>query len=695
VWSAIGALALVGCASIPAGSAAVASVDVEGVRSLSSSDLKEKIATSESPKFLMLFQGVVYDYEIFDRFVLEADLARVEAFYRARGFYDVRVRAGRFEYLGQDRVRVTIEVEEGPPTVVRDVVLRGLDGLPPAVVARAKEAAVARLSRGERFDEEAYDATKGDIARALTEHGYAYARVHKHAQIELVDHAAIVSYDLVPGPPATFGPITVTGLDGLPEAPVRRAIDIEPGEPYSTAKIQAAKQAVLNLAVFGNVTIEPDLPEPPPANAVVPLTVKVEPSKLHQLTLGGGIEFDPIKTDLHALVGWDDHDFLGGLRNFHAQVKPGVVLYPLRMQTPLDAPSKLLLEEKARVELHQPGLFEARTNGVISTEVNTFPVLLTPQQSAPGVPVIGYLENKNAIGVDRVLGPAFASLTYDFQHDQPFSYLGPLDPTLGPISLSFVDLGLHFDFRDDKLHPHSGAYLLNDLQFAGLGGDARDLREKPDVRFYVPVAHGLTWGLRGAFGLLAPFNYGSTLSDPVAQANDRAAWVKDAQLAYLRGFFSGGSSSNRGYPLYGVGPHGAVPFFNPGIAASQIANSCATNFDPSRCATPLGGFTLWEASTEVRAHVSGPLEIAVFCDASDVERDQLTVKLGDPTRYHLACGAGARYDTPVGPIRLDVGYRIPGLNPDFRDPSVVATQGDPGTILGIPAAVALGIGEAF
>ena len=29
-------------------------------------------------------------------------------------------------------------------------------------------------------------------------------------------------------------------------------------------------------------------------------------------------------------------------------------------------------------------------------------------------------------------------------------------------------------------------------------------------------------------------------------------------------------------------------------------------------------------------------------------------------RPHLSCGAGARYDTPVGPIRLDIGYRIPG-----------------------------------
>jgi outer membrane protein assembly factor BamA len=135
---------------------------------------------------------------------------------------------------------------------------------------------------------------------------------------------------------------------------------------------------------------------------------------------------------------------------------------------------------------------------------------------------------------------------------------------------------------------------------------------------------------------------------------------------------------------------------NPRIQAGQIANSCTQpSIDVAHCAVPLGGFTLWEASTEVRVAVSGPLETAFFCDASDVELNQFTYRFNDKTRYHVSCGAGARYDTPVGPIRLDIGYRIPGLNPDFSKPSVTATEGDPGGIFGVPIAVDLGIGESF
>ncbi len=215
------------------------------------------------------------------------------------------------------------------------------------------------------------------------------------------------------------------------------------------------------------------------------------------------------------------------------------------------------------------------------------------------------------------------------------------------------------------------------------------------MRAYIPLAKHVTLGMRGTVGFLDPFDYGSTIGDPTAQADDRAAWVKDSQLVYLRGFFSGGPTSNRGYPLYGVGPHGAVPFFNPQIQANQIAESCQTSFDASRCAVPLGGFTLWEASTEVRVGLGGPLEAAFFCDASDVEQHQATFRFDDVTRYHVSCGGGARYDTPVGPIRLDIGYRLPGLNPNFSDPSVVQADGNPGTILGAPIAIDLGIGESF
>ena len=96
----LGGLASLGCASIPKGTAAVDGVRVDGNDKVSGSDIEEKMATAESPKFLGLFRGVVYDYELFDRTVLQRDLERVERYYRARGYYEAQVRAGRVRYTG-------------------------------------------------------------------------------------------------------------------------------------------------------------------------------------------------------------------------------------------------------------------------------------------------------------------------------------------------------------------------------------------------------------------------------------------------------------------------------------------------------------------------------------------------------------------------------------------------------------------
>jgi outer membrane translocation and assembly module TamA len=88
--------------------------------------------------------------------------------------------------------------------------------------------------------------------------------------------------------------------------------------------------------------------------------------------------------------------------------------------------------------------------------------------------------------------------------------------------------------------------------------------------------------------------------------------------------------------------------------------------------------------------VVAAVSAATFCDTSDVSPNRLSVRLDYP---HLSCGLGLRYDTPIGPVRLDVGYRIPGAQfPKGVDP---LTQGDPGTVYGIPVAVSFGIGEAF
>ena len=686
-----------GCATLPRGRAAVNSVDVSGNDEISGGDIRKKIATRKSPKFLGLFRGVVYDYEIFDLYVLQRDLARVERYYRARGFYKARARAGRVTYDDAKHVRVDIEVEEGPPAIVRRLDLFGLEGLDPELVARAREAAEQRVAVGERFEEAEFEEAEKAIRRALTDAGYAYARVVRVAEVDVPKDSVRVRFDVTAHEKARFGPITIVGLGDLPEKPVRSALYIEEGDAFSTNDIEDAQQAVLDLGVFSSVEIVPQLQDPPPQSLRVPLLVKLQPARLHAVKLGGGIELDAIRTDVHLLAGWEHKNLFGGMRHFQVEFRPGVVLYPTRMPS-LQAPTDFLPEGKLSAELRQPAFIERRLHGFLRGEFNVYPVLLSPEVN-PDAPVLGYREEKGSVGVDRKIGRFFGRPSYNAQHVTPFAYLGTLDDALGPLLISYVGLFSSFDFRDDAVAPHAGVFVSNDLQVAGgpFFGDARDFKIQPELRFYVPLAEELTLALRGTVGLLFPQNYGRT-----TEANARAErppagvtreeWVFDTQVNFFRAFFSGGPNSNRGYALRGIGPHGVIPFFEPNLAAAQLAVECDPNsdqFDSARCSLPLGGPTLWEASVELRYPIVGALSGALFCDTSDVSPSEVTFRFD---RLHLSCGLGGRYETPVGPVRLDLGYRIPGMQVLGPDDS---GEGIPPTLFGAPIAVHVGIGEAF
>ncbi|MET0592659.1 MAG: BamA/TamA family outer membrane protein, partial [Polyangiaceae bacterium] len=490
----------------------------------------------------------------------------------------------------------------------------------------------------------------------------------------------------------------------IPEDAMRRAIDIHEGQPYSTKAIDDATRALLDLEVLSAVEIEPELPDPPPADRVVPIKVRVEPNRLRHLRLGGGFEFDQLRTDLHGLVGWEDRNFLGGLRSFRVDFKPGVVFYPLRLDN-IVKPTQLLPEERLRLQFKQPGVIEARTNLYVQPEFNIFPLLVrTDDENAETV--VGYREVKGATWLDRSYGKLYSSVGYAVQVENPFTYKGPLADYLSTLVISYPEVIARLDFRDDRIHPHKGVFFSANFQYAGgpFGGTAADIKTQPEVRAYVPVASSVTLASRASVGFLFPRNYGDVIQNRLGESVDQNRWerTRDIQTVLFRGFFSGGPTSNRGYPTRAIAPHGIVPFLNPSTAAQQQASSCIATGNPdpdffAKCAVPIGGFTLWEFSTELRFQVTGPLSAALFVDMSDVSPRPNDVRL---SYLHFSTGVGARYDTPVGPIRLDIGYRVQPLQVlGYKNEDEVAradpTAGLPPKLLGIPMAIAFGIGEAY
>jgi len=102
---------------LPPNAPVISDVDLEGPTGRPGS-IVDGLATARSPRLLGIWDGVVFDYEVFEETILERDLERLRRYYRARGYYDARVLAARVITVDEHHVRVEIRVNEGEPVRV-------------------------------------------------------------------------------------------------------------------------------------------------------------------------------------------------------------------------------------------------------------------------------------------------------------------------------------------------------------------------------------------------------------------------------------------------------------------------------------------------------------------------------------------------------------------------------------------------
>jgi len=188
--------ATLGCASIRDRRFALRSINISGNHAVDADEVRAEIASQESTRFLGLFPGVVYDYEIFDRYVLERDLQRIERYFRARGFYHAKVRAGRVFYKSARQVEVEILIDEGSPTIVRRIDLHGLEGLPAPLVKQTTLRIETNLGVGRRFEEIVFASTESDLTALFSNAGLAFVKIRRSADVDLSnDSVAVGSRD--------------------------------------------------------------------------------------------------------------------------------------------------------------------------------------------------------------------------------------------------------------------------------------------------------------------------------------------------------------------------------------------------------------------------------------------------------------------------------------------------------------------
>jgi outer membrane protein insertion porin family/translocation and assembly module TamA len=612
----------------------------------------------------------------------------------------------------------------GQRTTVATLWLSGCDEGSERVISDGDCAGIREalhLRVGGPFTESAYNSDR-ELLRAIIENrGRAAVRVRSRAMVDPATHHAHVTYVLDPGPESFFGTTDIREGDGstpirngllpsgYPVGPVRTALAIEEGTPYTRSVTAAAQRRVFDLGAFGIVRVTPipvrchlgapgctvPMRDPDSGQVLqdwirVDLQVQLSPKAGFFQRFGVGAETDQLRSSVRASWRFESRNFLGGMRRLTGEVRPTLYLPSILGNFAGSFAPGLA----ASLEFRQPEVF-SRGSVVAGLLGDVGPDPFNPNRTSRA-----YI--RGSLGVaftpTRNLALSFsgrgAGVTYfnqeKFFHTDPIYAAEYQDQFY-----AYLDAQAVYDLRDNPLATREGYLLRFGMQgshpvpFVNQYGFFRGMLEG---RVFIPASRSVTLAVRVTAGAVVGWENGSN------------GWPVPQELR----FYSGGANSNRGYPFNRVGPLATVP-----RQTCVITNPDATTTRTESCNRPdvggplqvvtaqsdqggrteaipdtnrllaIGGLGSWEASAELRWYL-GSLGLIAFFDASDVfgwtaplpadvprragEIDATAIpgaipapELGVHLDAHPTGGVGLRYISPIGVIRFDFGLRLDDL----------------------------------
>ena len=622
-------------------------IDVAGSHSLEKADLLALLAP------LKLVPG-----QPFAERIVEAGVEKIRGRYLSDGFMTATAKP---EYRnrragGEVRVAVVIQVVEGPKTVVDSVAFAGNEHVPAAELQRA-----IKTRAGSPFFLPALDDDRNSLLQTYLDRGYLLATVglpddrkmlsadRSHADVRFLIHE---------GPQIVLDHVLIVGNQHTKTSTIRDALQLVPGQPLAFDKLADAQQRVAALGLFRRVSVRQLQRGSEPKRDVL---VTVQESPATSIAYGGGLEgakrqrvdangnaVEAIELAPRGLFDIGRRNLWGKNRsiafNGSFAVRPeftGVVGTGLR-------------EYRALGTYREPRIFGVAADLMITGGVEQ---AVRPAYSfnRRGVraEVARMLSRTLTLyaryGLDRtqlINQPGIDTLTF-----QQEVLLGRILPQ---VRLSKLSSSVVRDTRDDPVDPGSGLLASVDGEVAPqfLGSEVGVAKTLLQTFVYrqLPGRRRLVFagGIRVGF----VSGYGTT-----ERRDDQGNLVQDQVTSppLSERFFAGGNTTVRGVAEDTLGTPGT------------LVNGFAT-----------GGGSLLILNGELRFSVWKSLAAVTFVDAGNVYALASTFQ---PTNLQPAVGVGLRYKSPIGPIRVDLGFNL--------NRRVLGTQRESLTV------ISFGIGQAF
>ncbi len=578
----------------PADRYAVSGVTIEGNMSIPSHELLALLETKPRGAFS---SGRLVDLDVV------SDRAAIESLYRSRGFInakvgEVAVRDGSAPYT----LAIAFPISEGVQSVVGSRVIEG------AVALRAADLEkLLTVRTGQPLRPSDVDGDVAAIRSLLADRGFIQS--HVDAVVMPLEGTpdeparVAVKYSLFEGNEFRIGKTIVRGNRVTRISEIEREFTYHEGDALSFGRLAETEQRLARLGIFQRLGMT-TLPATP-GSLKVPLLLTVSETKPWSFLYGLGAEYDTAtdrRLNPRLSLGVSYYNLFGGAITASFEAR-----YSVR-------------ESRILATLRKRSLFE--TLG---------PVTLTTFRADQTQPTYRVFRLGTFLEVEKKLGEKTrATFRYQYEIVRPTaddpSILSALERQDQQISISSLGSAIIRDTRDDPAAPKTGWFLLADTKWAfpALGANAKFLKAQGQAARFLPLGHSVVAvSLRA--GAIASFG----TCDPVATPG----CPPNLEIPIVERFFAGGRTTFRAFPLD-----------NLGIEGQTLKNGSG-----------IGGNALLLGNVEWRVPVYGDLGLTLLFDAGNVWAGPDRVRTKE-VRY--GTGLGLSFMTPIGPIRLEYGYKL-------------------------------------
>jgi outer membrane protein insertion porin family len=607
----------------------------------------------------------------FSRRLLENDRQSMENLYRANGFLAATVAAQVEDNYQQKSGDLLIRfvVSEGMQTRVADLQIEGnqvfakselleviasLPGQPYSDfnVATDRANILARYFN-EGFPDATFEsnvaplaeqisaANETTVAGNLEDKGSETRAEKKTGPVQL--NAVRLVYRIHEGPQIHVRRVLITGYNHTRPHVIRREVEVKPG-PLRQGQVVDTQRRLYNLGIFNRVTLAPQ--NPAGTDTEKDVVALVEEAKRYTIAYGGGFEVQRLASTTNPTGG-------------EVQAAPRGILEVSKLNLTGRADSLSLklrgstLQYRALLGYSVPNTFGSSRLSFQATafvektqDINTF----SESHYEGSLQVTDHVSKRTTL----LYRYSFRKILVSDLKIPPEEIPLFQQPTLvSQFSTSWVR-----DTRDNPVDASKGWLNSADVGIADtkIGSSASFARFFYQNSSYHPIRRRFSFARSVRFGVLVPYRDTISLTFPAPTQ------VPPPQLIPLpERFFAGGGTSLRGFALNQAGPRDAITGFPVGGQALLVLNQ-EFRF-PLRlpyAGTRLGG-TLFYDGGNVYSKVS---RITLRWKPPQPIFDPANPKqclfncTNELNYFSHTIGVGVRYATPVGPVRVDLGYEI-------------------------------------